>query len=276
MHLYNFSSKREDFTMCSIKYFDGNYATVYKQTSKAWSERFVSGMPYNKFYYNVSGEAIFSINGIEYRMLPGYLYFIPKDTIQTFKLISNKMEQYWLHFDIETSYIEQNTSENVALCVNCDKEKIISLFSDIFEIQGNEKNNVLKKSIKCALLYEYYLECAENSHETESIVVDERRASIMKYIRDNYQNKITAKEIAESLHLNHAYFTRYFKKTFRMTPTEFINKYRADKAALLLKKTDYSMSKIADMCGFESYSYFARIFKKFYQKAPLEYRKKQK
>lgn len=272
MDMYNFGLAREDYSSCMIKLFQYGRSMVTNGDYHKWNGRQVSGVTYHKLYYNVSGEAAFSINNVEYKMKPGYLYFIPKDTYQTFTITSETMEQYWLHFDVETSYLEQDEKNDIPICVSCDRKTVISLFESIIKLKSGNGNDVLKKCIGAAALFDYYLSCAESSGKTESIIADKRQGEIMKFIRENYKNKITSQEISAHLHLNHAYFIRYFKKTFKTTPTEFINRYRVDRAMLLLSKTDDSVASIAAKCGFESYSYFARLFKKHVNKTPLEYR----
>jgi transcriptional regulator GlxA family with amidase domain len=43
---------------------------------------------------------------------------------------------------------------------------------------------------------------------------------------------------------------------------------------MYLSSSDYSMEKIAELCGFPSANYFGLIFKKHYGISPLNYRKK--
>jgi AraC-like DNA-binding protein len=44
-------------------------------------------------------------------------------------------------------------------------------------------------------------------------------------------------------------------------------------AAMMLIRTDNSISSIAEQCGFVSDSYFGKIFKEIYRCTPRDYRK---
>lgn len=44
-------------------------------------------------------------------------------------------------------------------------------------------------------------------------------------------------------------------------------------AAMMLIRTDKSISSIAEQCGFVSDSYFGKIFKEIYNCTPRDYRK---
>ena len=44
------------------------------------------------------------------------------------------------------------------------------------------------------------------------------------------------------------------------------------KAIYYLKQTDYNITEIALMCGFENINYFSRIFKKYHFTSPSQYR----
>ena len=67
-------------------------------------------------------------------------------------------------------------------------------------------------------------------------------------------------------HLN-----RELKKYLGMTPTEFINSKRIAYACKLLIENKYSVTQIAGMCGFDTFSNFYDNFKKVYDVSPREF-----
>ena len=54
----------------------------------------------------------------------------------------------------------------------------------------------------------------------------------------------------------------------------YINEFRVEKAALMLKKTDFQISAVAAAVGFEDVNYFSRIFKQIKGVSPTEFRVK--
>lgn len=257
--------------LCTVRYFGGGYKTVDK-SSFCWGQpRYVTGILYNKFYYNVSGKACFILNDVKYEMLPGYLYFIPKYIAQIFSLESDTMDQYWLHFDIDAGY---SLHENTPICVKCDSDKVVSIFDEIVSLKPLKNEDILKRSVKILELYDHYLSCAKiPENNIHSITIDEKPGMVIDFLRENYQRKISVDEFSELLGMHRNYLPRYFKKMFNESPIEFVNTYRLNRAELLLEKTNESVDGIAKKCGFEDFRYFERIFKKLTGKTPLEYRK---
>ena len=96
---------------------------------------------------------------------------------------------------------------------------------------------------------------------------------ILLYISQHYQSKLTTAELAEHFHLTEHYFCCLFKKETGQSPIDYINKYRIEKAGILLKNTDKNITDIAQQVGFDDSNYFSRIFKKYNGVSPRYYRK---
>ena len=62
------------------------------------------------------------------------------------------------------------------------------------------------------------------------------------------------------------------KSTFHMQPKEWLDSKRLDKATLLLRNTNDSISSIASTCGYSTLSWFGVQFKKAYGLSPKAYR----
>ena len=64
-----------------------------------------------------------------------------------------------------------------------------------------------------------------------------------------------------------------FKEYTGMTIVQYQKKQKLAHGAQLLANSDYQITQIAEMLGFESFSHFLRIFKEEYKMTPKEYRK---
>ena len=64
-----------------------------------------------------------------------------------------------------------------------------------------------------------------------------------------------------------------FKEKYGVPCWQYVISVRIETASNLLKATDYSVSNIAELCGFSDPYYFSRAFKKALGKSPSEYRK---
>ncbi|OUS27970.1 AraC family transcriptional regulator [Thalassotalea sp. 42_200_T64] len=94
------------------------------------------------------------------------------------------------------------------------------------------------------------------------------------YIRDNYANEFSIKQLAEHSHLSVSALERRFKKYLAKTPLQFINEVRLEQARRMLIETSEPISRVASHCGFSEHSYFSRQFVKFFKVLPSDFRKK--
>lgn len=61
-----------------------------------------------------------------------------------------------------------------------------------------------------------------------------------------------------------------------MGANEYINKFRMEKAMMLITSTEMSFTEIAEKVGFTTSRYFSTAFKQYTGETPTQYKKKQK
>lgn len=100
--------------------------------------------------------------------------------------------------------------------------------------------------------------------------------SVVGYIRANFRRPdLSVKDIADAVNLSPQHMTSVFKENTGMTVGQYIKRTRLDFSYSLLKKTDMTLSEIADSSGYTDENYWAKVFKKEYGSAPSEYRKQE-
>ncbi len=81
----------------------------------------------------------------------------------------------------------------------------------------------------------------------------------------------------KNLPLNYDYVRKLFKKEVGQTPLEYLTAKRMSLAREIIlsgitnRYSNYTVSQIAEMCGFAEPLYFSRVFKKYYGVSPKEY-----
>lgn len=95
----------------------------------------------------------------------------------------------------------------------------------------------------------------------------------LKYIQDNYRQKLSTHDISDLLGMSEGHFCRIFKQYLKRTPVEYMNYFRIGKAAELLEETDHKILEIAMETGFDNLSYFIGTFRRFFGTTPLKYRR---
>jgi len=99
---------------------------------------------------------------------------------------------------------------------------------------------------------------------------------IVRYVEDNYLEKITIDELCFIFKTNRSTLCKEFKSATKSTITEYINNKKFAKAKKKIACTDKTFTEIAEELNFESIHYFTRFFKKLSGVSPKEYRKNER
>lgn len=86
-------------------------------------------------------------------------------------------------------------------------------------------------------------------------------SDVIRFIEEHYMEKLSLESIADHYYINKYHLAKTFKKRYGMTVFQYIKKVRIDRARQLLLSTDYAISQVAKLCGYDDVSYFYRIFK---------------
>ncbi len=96
------------------------------------------------------------------------------------------------------------------------------------------------------------------------------------YISQNYQRKIYLEDIAEAIGISQGHLSRTFRQDTGMKILDYIQRFRVERAANLLKYSDATLSEISDYVCFNSQSHFGSVFKEYMKMTPGQYREKYK
>ncbi len=94
----------------------------------------------------------------------------------------------------------------------------------------------------------------------------------ISYFHTNYMKAVSLESVSEAVGVSPKYFCSFFKQMTNMTPFEYLNTYRIEKASRELLSTDNSIMEIAYSNGFNDLSYFIKTFKKVKGTTPKIFR----
>lgn len=152
-----------------------------------------------------------------------------------------------------------------------DNEQI-SLVKNIIDTINDEFYEI-NISINLLKLYKDIYSKIDMNFENEYNSSNTRVKKVLDFIYTNYNQKIQIDDLTKEIGLCRSEVCKIFKDKLHCTFTEFLTKYRIEKAIELLSSDEINVTQISDLVGFNSSSYFTQIFKQFFNMTPLEYRK---
>lgn len=103
-----------------------------------------------------------------------------------------------------------------------------------------------------------------------------RLSPVIDYIEKHYSEPIKLDELSALINVNCSYFCRLFKKTMKVSFTEYLYLIRLSHAENLLLNSDKNITEIAYELGFSSPAYFTKIFRERKGYTPSFYKKLKK
>lgn len=95
-----------------------------------------------------------------------------------------------------------------------------------------------------------------------------------KMLCERPEDMIAVSDLARACNISEVYFRKQFRALTGMSPVEYRNELRLDKARQYLEYGDISIQEISDTLGYSTVSHFIKQFRLKYGAPPLEYRKK--
>ena len=142
-----------------------------------------------------------------------------------------------------------------------------------------EMNSIFEELFSTDNVFDDYV-CYHKIIKLLSLMATEKKRKIpnnllqaLDFIKTNYKEQITIKDIANHVHLSESYLFSVFKKEMGNSPIAYLNNYRLSIAANKLLNTGKTVTEIADSVGINDSVYFNKLFRKTYQLSPSKYRK---
>ena len=239
------------------------------------------------------GSVEFIVGEKSYILKNGQAIFINTQRIHMAKSVGDEDCIYHsINFDAKLlkmfpgSIIEQKYIEPVLTAENLNSIEFYGNSqweNDILEHIGDIINaDVIKQKgyeLKIYIsLLNFWLLLVENendifSKKTEPKPINEQRVKdVLSFIHRNYGQKITLQDIADSVFVSKGECCRFFKKSVKMSPYDYLINYRINESMKLLKGSNSSILDIAERVGFNNVSHYIQIFRKKTGLTPHEYR----
>jgi len=87
-----------------------------------------------------------------------------------------------------------------------------------------------------------------------------------------FADALTVADMAAAARLSPAHFSREFRKAFAESPHQYLLTRRLERAAALLRTTDWSVARICTAVGLTSIGSFTTSFGRMFGRSPTSYR----
>ena len=237
-------------------------------------------------FYLLAGERVYFIKDRSYHVKKGNIIFIkPFDLHTTQDTGTPNHERFLIKFSPEF-LVNFSGAAPKSLDLLFNQYNFVSfdplyqnVVDRIFEMMRQEIQNRSIDYEDClrSLLLNLLIFSARNVNRNDELPhlnpTHARVSEIVKYINQNYQEKLTLSMIADIFHVSPYYLSRSFKEVTGLTFTDYFNNLRVSIAQKLLQDSDKSVLFVANEVGFENQSYFGKLFKSVTGISPLQYRK---
>ncbi len=102
--------------------------------------------------------------------------------------------------------------------------------------------------------------------------MDPRIEHVARFIRENYQRRLTLTEMAGTVNLSRWRLGHLFKDVMGTSPERFLTQIRLERARQLLETEFLTVKEVMNRVGISDASFFARSFKAAYGMPPGKYR----
>ena len=259
-----------------------------------WNWQKVSS-PFIRIFYIVEGEAILHLPEEDVLLKPGYMYMIPAFVIHSYEC-HGVFKLYYIHMyegfknevNLQDTY-ELPTEVRAGNSIRQLFEYVSSQYPDAMLPEPDPKSydtsaqtsNYVERYMNMELWEKMELRGAMlmiMSHFIREAkphiwTSDERMKQVLRYIHEHIADKIDVEDLANMASITKTYFIRLFKQEFGLSPVQYINLKKVERAQLLLYTSDCSVKEVAYKLGFSDHSYFIRLFHKVAGITPQEYRR---
>ncbi|MBP3458617.1 MAG: helix-turn-helix domain-containing protein [Lachnospiraceae bacterium] len=189
----------------------------------------------------------------------------------------DQTEVYWVHFtggdvkNILRKYGIKDDLRTFYVGTSLEYQRLFKQMIQELQMCREDYEEILALILR-ELLINVHRQLLTDTNTSHNYLEKEIELSA-KFFDENYNTEINIAEYAASKNMSTCWFIRNFKQVMGTTPMQYILSLRITNAQSLLESTDYNITEISQIIGYDNPLYFSRIFKKQKGVSPSEYRR---
>ncbi len=239
--------------------------------------RYECKLPQDRYIYIGEEDILMSIDLFKKNKLPeytrgfhkGFSIFINYDQFRKYII-----ENYPFYLEI-LIHLYENIIDNKGFTLFHPQKEIKQVITDIYSSEFTRGIYYKIKVLELCLLLSSH-KCVDESNIRNTYTPSQ--AKVVKKIKNDLSRDIASYVSLETLSkkygINLTTLKNCFKDIYGKPLYAWYREYKFHRAKELIKNTDYTIARIADMVGYKSSSKFAKAFKKEMGVLPSSYRKK--
>ena len=208
------------------------------------------------------GKGVFCSDGKDIEVTPGKIVIVPPETIHYSPVFDDEYERIYINGELNQIF---GLTSPAVITDNSQNEGLL-LAKMIYNNRYAEREYV-------ASLINAFAHFLLQSIKMEDEIFLATKEIVEKITNNFYNCNINVTSLLKKSGYAEDYIRAQFKKITGKTPTEFLTETRINHACYLIDtyKNLFSLSDVAEKCGYTDYVYFSRRFKQIKGVSPRKY-----
>ena len=203
----------------------------------------------------IEGESLFFHKGKTMKVCRGDILYIPCGASYSQSTENEKV--IYIHMDISGNSHDDINIYRVQN--NNEADEICNLFLKISELWSEKRHNYYYYALSEIYRLGASKDAVPAASRTE---IPKQLINATKYIERYYaEPDFNFEDVCKASFISRTNFNKLFKNHFLITPHQYVNNLRIQKAKRLLKSGFYTRNEVARLCGFGDVKYFYTFFK---------------
>lgn len=234
--------------------------------------------PEYHLHFILDGKGYFEINGRRYTLTRGQLFVVPPNVSSYVYQADQEKPWYyaWIAFNgtqADRLMAKAGFDEtHVIREANIPPEEFTELIYEMLKASQLTIANELDRAGYLYLIMALLIESNKPAPANDQHSVDNYIKHALQYIQFNYNRNINVQDIVNYVGINRSYFSYIFSQKMNMSPKEYLQQFRIEKAKSLLLDPSAPIAEIALKVGYKDPFIFSKNFKKTEGISPREYR----